>query len=162
MKNVLILYEKYTPVIDAVIYNIGNFANVECIQSFDNGTIDKSIYDLIINLGINNESDFNEVAVSHSLIPPFNDENGEIRTISEGFKVTGITIYYTKTKKIISQYPIFVHNDTRLDMLQQELNYVEQTLLPLVAEKILKNEAFETQNLLKQNSSCGGCSGCCH
>jgi folate-dependent phosphoribosylglycinamide formyltransferase PurN len=98
------------------------------------------------------------------LLPAFNSKEPVKDAILAGVKVTGITIYYTKSKIIIAQYPVFINNNTHYDELVQELDYIEQTLFPLVIQKVLNNEPFEVRALLNKSCSgnCGGCSGCSH
>lgn len=157
MKHVAILYSEYSPLIDAIRYQLQD-CEVDCITESKN--MDK--YDLVIRL----DGQYGgEALTSHySLLPAFNCEEPVREAILSGVKVTGITIYYTKSGKIVAQYPVFIKNDTHYDELKQELSYIEQTLFPLVIHKIINNEPFEVRALLNKSCSgnCGGCSGCSH
>lgn len=155
MKKVAILYKDYSPIIDAIKYQLSD-CDIDCLTASD----DIKGYDLVINLGI--EYDGEALMCHHSILPAFDTNEPVKDAILSGVKVTGITIYYTKSKKIVAQYPVFISNETHFDQLEQELKYIEQTLFPLVIKKILENEPFEIRKLL--NNSCGGscrsCSGC--
>lgn len=168
MKKIAILYKNQSPILDAIKYYLSDY-EVECLTTPSG--MDK--YDLVINLGV--EYDGEALACHHSLLPAYDTREPVKDAILDGVKVTGITIYYTKSKKIVAQYPVFINNDTHYDELKQELAYVEQTLFPLVIQKIVNNEPFETRTLLNSgcNGSCGdkgissnkcigGCSGCSH
>ena len=158
MKKLAILYSEYSPVIDAIKYTFPD-CTFDCLTAAD----DSENYDLIICLN-NKKAKGNAIACHHSLLPAFDCVEPEKEAILNGVKVTGITIYYPNTKKIIAQYPVFINNDTHYNDLKQELTYLEQTLLPLVAEKILNNEPFDIQKLVNKGcgGNCGGCSSCSH
>ena len=158
MKKIAILYSEYMPVIDAIKYNLSD-CTVDCIKT--SGNIKE--YDLVINL-CPNEYDTESIACRHSLLPAFDCEEPEKEAILAGVKVTGITVYYTKTRKIIAQYPVFIKNDTHFDELKRELDYLEQTILPLVAKKLINNEPFELSSIMNKGCSgnCGGCLSCNH
>lgn len=158
MKKLAVLYSEYSPVIDAIKYTLSD-CTTDCLTTADN----TENYDLIICLD-NKKAEGNAIACHHSLLPAFDCEEPEKEAILNGVKVTGITIYYPNTKKIIAQYPVFINNDTHYNDLKQELTYHEQTLLPLVAEKILNNEPFDIQKLVNKGcgGNCGGCSSCSH
>ena len=159
MKRIAVLYSEYTPLIDALKYGLKDYA-VDCLNTPE----DMAKYDLVIISDYKGKYEGDALACHHSLLPAFESENPEKDAILAGAKVTGVTIFFTNPKKIIAQYPIFIKNDTHYDELRQELTYVEQTLLPLVAQKILNNEPFEVSSLLNKtcSGSCGGCSSCNH
>ena len=78
-----------------------------------------------------------------------------------GVKVTGITIYNTKSKKIIAQYPVFIKDEFHYDELLQELKYIEQIIYPIVIEKIINKEPVEIKQFSPNGCSCsGGCNSC--
>lgn len=158
MKKIAILYTKYSPVIDAIKYRLKD-VSVDCMTSLN----DKD-YDLIVLSNYDGICEENALVCHYSLLPSFNCSNPAEQAILEGVKLTGITIYFSKTKKIVAQYPIFIDNDMHYDNLKQELNYAEQTLFPLVIEKIIKNEPFDINSLInnKCNRLCGGCTSCKH
>lgn len=105
------------------------------------------------------------IIVHHSLLPAFQSDNPVRDAILAGVKVTGVTLTYKD--KIVAQYPIFITNDMHYDELKMYLEYIENIMTPLVAEKIANNEAFEIQTLMK-SQKCGGhschgnCEGCSH
>ena len=157
MKKVAILYKDYSPIIDAIMYQLSD-CEVNCITQ----PIGMEKYDSVVNLGCNYDGE--ALACHNSLLPSFDCKEPVKEAMLFGVKVTGLTIYYTKSKKIVAQYPVFVGNDTHYDELNQELCYIEQTLFPLVIRKVLDNEPFEVRSLLNKTCSagCGGCSGCSH
>lgn len=157
MKKIAILYKNYSPVIDAIKYQLSD-CEVDCLTN----PSDMDRFDLVTNFGV--EYDGEALACHYSLLPAFDCKEPVKEAILAGVKVTGISIYYTKSKKIAAQYPVFINNDTHFEDLEQELKYIEQTLFPLVIEKVLNNEPFEVQTLLNKScsGSCGGCNKCSH
>lgn len=160
MKKVAIIYSEYTPVIDAIISYLKGFE----VQIFDLYTQELGDFDLIVNTNYKNEIPENHINVHYSLLPVFQDEEPVKQAFLAGVKVTGITFYYTNPQRIIAQYPIFISNFSHYDDVERELEYLEQTIYPLILEKILNNEPFEIRQLLSQGCSgnCGGCSSCKH
>ena len=155
MKKVEILYTEYAPVIDAIKYQLQD-CEIDCLTEPNNN----ENYDLVINFGV--KYDGEALACHYSLLPAFNVQEPVKEAILAGVKVTGITIFYTKSKKIVAQYPVFIKNYSHYDDIEQELKYVEQALFPLVIQKVLKNEFFDAKELLKGGcaGNCGGCNGC--
>ncbi len=160
MKKVAIIYSEYTPVIDAIISCLKDFE----VKAFDSYTQELSDFDLIVNTNYKNEISENHINVHYSLLPAFQGDEPVKQAFLVGVKVTGITFYYTNPQRIIAQYPIFISNFSHYDDVERELAYLEQTIYPLILEKILKNEPFEIRNLLSKGCSgnCGGCSSCKH
>ena len=160
MKKVAIIYSEYTPVIDAIISYLKDFE----VKIFDSYTQELSDFDLIVNTNYKNEISENHINVHYSLLPAFQGDEPVKQAFLVGVKVTGITFYYTNPQRIIAQYPIFISNFSHYDDVERELAYLEQTIYPLILEKILKNEPFEIRNLLSKGCSgnCGGCSSCKH
>lgn len=163
MKKAAILYSNYTPTIDAILSRLDGKVEVNCFDQIPN-CIDE--FDLVIDINYTGETEVNSIKIHHSLLPAFEGDEPLREAILTGVKVTGITVYYTKPFKIIAQYPVFITGDKHYDDLEQEISYLEQTIYPLVIEKVLNNEAFEIKTLLKSSGSCsgncGGCSGCSH
>ena len=161
MKKVAILYSDYIPLIDAIKYQLSNVAEVDCYTEYNQNL---SKYDLLLSCGYKGNIDFEFLTCHNSLLPAFTDEFPEKQAIEKGAKVTGITIFWGKSNRIVTQYPVFIYNDARYEELKQELDYLVQTILPYVAEKIIKNEQFEIQSFMrgshKCSSSCRGCKGC--
>ena len=157
MKKIAILYKNYSPIIDAIKYQLQD-CEINCLTKPN----EKENYDLVINLGV--QYDGEALACHYSLLPAFASAEPVKEAILSGVKVTGITIYYTESKKIIAQYPVFIKNDSHYDDLEQELKYIEQTLFPLIIQKIIQNEPFEVHALMKPSCSgdCGGCKSCNH
>ena len=153
MKKVAVLYSKYIPLIDA-IKSMGYV--VDCYTSPD---FNPDEYDLVVSAGYKEEVPFNTIKSHLSLLPAFEESEPVKDAFLAGVKVTGVTIFLTKSKRIIAQYPVFIHNDAHYEELKQELEYIEQTLFPIVIDKILKNEPFECRTLLNTRP-CGGCKGC--
>ena len=161
MKKLLIVYSDYTPTIDAIAYQIKDIAELKVLKEDEYCRTNIDDYDFVISINCKNKID-NSISVYHSLQLDLNEENPVKKAILTGQKVTGITVYYTNNNKIISQYPVFITNETHYEYLVQELEYIEQILLPKVIEKIIKNEPFETQNLMQTASKFGGCQICKH
>ena len=157
MKRLLILYSDYSPVIDAIKYTLQDTVEIVCEKEHLSEVSD---YDLIVIVGSYNYEDTDAIKVHYSLLPAFNGEEPVKEAIIAGAKVTGITFFYTKTKKIIAQYPIFIKNDSHYEDIEQELKYIEQTLYPIIIEKILNCEQFEIKSLVSNSCCTGGCSGC--
>lgn len=151
MKKLAIIYSEYTSVIDAIKYNLSD-CKIEIFQSLSRNEDD---FDLIIKLN-GGVYGGNALACHHSLLPAFNCENPEKQAILEGVKVTGITFYMTKSKKIVYQYPIFIKNETHFDDLEKELEYLEQALFPIIVKNLINNKPIELQNNCKK-SCCGNC-----
>lgn len=156
MKKAIILYSDYSPTVDAIKYKLSDF-EVVCQNTTDNVQED----DIVFLSNYNGKFDGDAIACHYSLLPAFDSETPARDAILAGVKVTGLTIYHTKTKKIIAQYPIFIKDDMHYDELLQELTYAEQTIYPIAAEKILKGEPFEL-NSLTGCGNCGGCKSCSH
>lgn len=159
MKKLALLYSTYTPTIDSIIAHLKDF-DVTCLTALDN----LDTYDLVANINYKSEIEQNHVAVHHSLLPAFESKEPVKDAILAGVKVTGITFYYTNPKKIITQYPIFISNASHYDDVAKELEYLEQTIYPLILERLLENKPFEIRNLLSKGCSgnCGGCNSCKH
>ena len=158
MKRLLILYSEYTPVIDAIKYSLQELAEVVCAEKVPEK---KDKYDLIVLSNYNGKVDFEAVNIHYSLLPAFTGNEPVKDAILAGVKVTGVTVFYTKSKKIISQYPIFINNSMHYEEVLEELKYIVQTLYPQVIEKIIKNELFETRSRMAQGYGCsGGCAKC--
>lgn len=157
MKKVAILYKDYSPIIDAIKYELSD-CQVDCLTS--SSAMDK--YDIVINFGINYDGE--ALTCHHSLLPAFDSKEPVKDAILAGVKVTGVTIYYTKSKRIIAQYPIFIDNSKHYDEIKQEILYIEQVLLPIVAKKILDNKPFDVRTIINGGCghNCGGCSACSH
>ena len=161
MKTLAIFYSEYSPTIDAIKYHLQNIKIVE------NPSLTEG-YDLCVLCSYNKALDVNAVNIHHSLLPTFDSETPIRDAFLSGVKVTGLTIYYTKTKQIIAQYPIFISNSDHYDDIKNTITYLEQIIYPLVIEKLLLNEPFDIKDLLKQHNnsasccSCGGCGQCKH
>lgn len=155
MPKVAILYSNPAPLVDALQSKLSWCQ----IDLFNDADFDINLYDHIISAGYKKELNFNVLTSNLSLLPAFDEKEPVKAAFEAGVKVTGVSVYYTKPRRIIAQYPIFIYNDAHYDELVHELEYIEQTLFPLVAEKIIKNEAFETQALMN-GGNCFHCSGC--
>lgn len=158
MKKLAILYSEYTPTIDAVKFQLDGIADIHTFKSEDE--IDFERYDIVVAVNYDGETKNNVLKTHYSLLPSFEGDEPLKQAILSGVKVTGITVYYSGTKEIITQYPIFIKNGTHYDEILQELKYLEQTILPLAIKKILQNEPFEIRDLIGGNSCSGSCAGC--
>lgn len=159
MKKVVIIYSKYTPTIDAIIAHLKDF-EVKAVNSVE----EIGACDLLVNTNYDKEIPQNHINVHYSLLPAFSDNEPVKEAFLAGVKVTGISFYYTNPERIIAQYPIFISNFSHYDDIERELEYLEQTIYPLILEKILRNEPFEIRKLLTKGCSgnCGGCDSCKH
>lgn len=159
MKKVVIIYSKYTPTIDAIIAYLKDF-EVKAVNSVE----EIGACDLLVNTNYEKEIPQNHINVHYSLLPAFSDNEPVKEAFLAGVKVTGISFYYTNPERIIAQYPIFISNFSHYDDIERELEYLEQTIYPLILEKILRNEPFEIRKLLTKGCSgnCGGCDSCKH
>jgi phosphoribosylglycinamide formyltransferase-1 len=160
MKKLAILYSEYTPTVDLLINYFKDFE----VTAFDKISPELKDYDLILGVNFNQETEYNILNTHYSLLPAFGGENPLEEAILAGAKVSGITIYYTNPFKIVTQYPVFITNDKHFDEIQKEMEYLEQTIYPLVVDKIIRGEQFEIRELLGRNSCggghCGKCGGC--
>ena len=157
MKKLAVIYSKYSPTVDAIKYNLQQY-QVDCFcEKIDN----TSSYDLIVLVNCHDKNNTNTLRCHHSLLPAFDSDEPERDAILAGAKVSGITIL--QNNEIIAQYPVFITSDMHYEDLKQELNYLEQTIYPIVIGKVLNNEPFELKTLLGKNNCCqGGCLGCTH
>ena len=160
MKRIAVLYSCYTPTIDAIKFKLAD-CNIVCLNDCKDFS-DLTNFDLVVSINYKNKIDIEHLAVHHSLLPAFDCENPIEQSILSGVKVTGITFYYEKSRKIIAQYPLFIKNETHYDELEKEFSLLEQSLYPIVIEKIINNEQIDANSLLGKKSCCGGCSGCTH
>ncbi|MBR1775735.1 hypothetical protein IJ750_01505 [bacterium] len=158
MKRVAILYSNHTPTVDAVTAKLSSMG----ISSYQNPDIESEDFDLVILCNSKTKLNFkNAINIHHSLLPAYDSSEPVKDAILGGAKVTGLTVFYTNPYKIITQYPIFIRNDRHFDEIEQELNLIEQTIYPLVIEKILNNEPFEIQELINRKSNCSNnCEQC--
>ncbi len=168
MKNVIISYSTYTPTIDAILYQLEKYANirVHLFGNVENESPEYNSDDIIILINGDKNKYNNAIACHYSLLPAFKSDDPVKQALLEGVKVTGITIYYTGSNKILTQYPVFIKNDTNYVELKQELEYLEQIIFPLVIESIINNTSIDISLLLNNKrgcgGNCGGCNGCKH
>ncbi len=155
MKNVLILYSEYLPVIDAII-SANNDTKFETMTEIPENL---EQFDLIIDVNFVGEINANVLKCHHSLLPAFSGEEPVKEAFLAGVKVTGITIF--DTKRIIAQYPIFISDEVHFDDIEKELEYLEQVIFPIVVKKIVANEPANLKTMLSgSKDKCRGCSGC--
>lgn len=156
MKKVGIICSNESPTVDA-IKNYLQDVEVVCLD----GTNTQEKFDLVVGLQVPDE--YVDINVHHSLLPAFTGEEPVKQAFLEGVKVSGISFYYAKTGKIIAQYPIFIKSNSHYDEILEEMQYLEQSLYPVIIKSILKNEFFEIEKFLNTGcSSCGGCKQCSH
>ena len=158
MKRVAVLYNEYSPLIDAIKTALPDI-QTDCFISLPDNISD---YDLVVCLDFLEKLQLNVIKVHYSLLPSFESQTPVKDAILAGVKLTGITVYYTKPFRILAQYPVFISNDMHYDDLLRELKYKEIALLPRVIQKILNNTSFESQDLLRNDrqGGCCDCSGC--
>ena len=159
MKKIAVLYTEYSPIIDIIKYHLS-----DCEIQIMTTPTDMGKYDYVILSNYEKEYSGNAILCHHSLLPAFDTETPVKDAFISGVKVTGITICYTNPRKIIAQYPVFIKYDMHYDELKQELSYLEQTLFPIILEKIIKRESFEIDKIVKKGcaKNCGGCLSCSH
>ena len=100
-----------------------------------------------------------------SLLPSFKGADAIQRAYMSGVKVSGVTVHWVTSDihggKIITQYPVLIGNSTHFDEFQQEIINMENTLYPIVIDKILKDEVFDFSDLIGGcGHSCGNCNSC--
>lgn len=157
MKKLAIIYSTYTPTIEA-IKNYLQEVDVVCLSK-EKALSSRDGFDLVAGLDV--DDSFVDINVHHSLLPSFEGDFPVKQAFLEGVKVTGISFYYTNPKKIIAQYPLFIKASSHYDEILQEMQYLEQSLYPLILDKILKNECFEISKLVNGGcSNCGDCGKC--
>lgn len=160
MKKLLILYSEYSPTIDAIKFKLQDSATIDCKVKAPSDEELKN-YNLIVLTDYKSKVDFDAVNIHYSLLPSFDGNEPVKDAIMSGVKVTGITIYNTKSKKIIAQYPVFIKDEFHYDELLQELKYIEQIIYPIVIEKIINKEPVEIKQFSPNGCSCsGGCNSC--
>ena len=120
-------------------------------------------FDLIASADFECQTDYKILKVHKSLLPLFEGSNPINEAIQAGVNVVGVSVYSINPYEIIAQYPIFFEKPYNYHIIAFELQIIEQILYPLVIEKVLNNEKFNTKTLMQQNScggNCGGCGGC--
>lgn len=107
------------------------------------------------------------INIHPSLLPAFKGSMNAIKdAFLAGVKVSGVTVHWVTSDvdggKIIAQYPVFITNETHFDEFEKEIHTLEHKLYPIVIEKIINDEVFEFQDLIKSSCSKGSCSsqGC--
>ena len=138
MKKVAILYSEYTPTIDAIKYALQD-TEIACFCDADKITEN---YDLIVTVNYKGNCQNKALVCHHSLLPAFNCDEPIKEALLSGVKVTGITIYITPSKKILFQYPVLISDDTNYTELESELNFLEQSIYPIVIKQFLNNPYF--------------------
>lgn len=110
------------------------------------------------------------INIHPSLLPSFKGDNPIKEAFLAGVKVSGVTVHYIDHEieggRIIAQYPVFIANDMHFDEFEYEIQTIEKKLYPIVIEKVLNDQVFDFQDLMKSscnNHSCGssGCGGKC-
>lgn len=103
------------------------------------------------------------ISIHQSLLPAFKGKDAIKQAFLAGVKVSGITIHYVTKEcdsgKIIAQYPIFIANDMHFDEFEYEINTIEKKLYPIVIEKVLNDQVFDFQDLMKSSCNNKGCGG---
>lgn len=105
------------------------------------------------------------INIHPSLLPSFRGNDAMQMAFMSGVKVSGVTVHWVTADldggKIITQYPVLIGNSTHFDEFKKEILKLENSLYPIVIDKILKDQVFDFQDLLgKCSSGCSGCSNC--
>ncbi|MDY6359331.1 MAG: formyltransferase family protein [Cyanobacteriota bacterium] len=141
-------------------YFASNDVEVKEISSLGN-TDD---FDMVI---IYNCPDFvtkNSINIHPALLPAYKGVlNPIIEAFNDGVKVSGITVH--KGDKILAQYPVLLSTDTHFDEFEQDMQNVQNKLVPVVVDCLLQDKVFDFQDLFKSpcvtSLNCKGC-GACH
>ena len=158
MKKIAIIYSQYSPTIDSIKSRLNGIK----IDLYTNHNFNGSEYDLIISVNFKEEIPFRTLYCHHSLLPAFNCNEPVKQAFLEGVKITGITIYFSNPRNIIFQYPLVIESDAHYDEIKQQLEYLEQSIYPVVIENILNNKPLNVKNLLGKSckGNCNSCKGC--
>ena len=107
------------------------------------------------------------INIHYSLLPSFRGTDELYRSFNSGVKVSGITIHTLaediENEKIVAQYPILIGNLMHFDEFENVIFNIEDSLYPIVVDKLLKDEVFDFSDLLNSHGcggSCGSCGGC--
>lgn len=107
------------------------------------------------------------INVHYSLLPSFKGRDELYRSFNSGVKVSGISIHTlaedVENEKIVAQYPILIGNLMHFDEFETGIYNIEDSLYPIVVDKLLKDEVFDFMDLLNSHNcggSCGSCGGC--
>lgn len=138
--------------------------NPENIQNY----FEMNKFDIVIINGffpkINKEvfSSGNFIKIQPSLLPAFPEETAIQDAFMAGVKVSGITIHTLEadcSNKILAQYPILISNLMHFDDFKMAVYNLENSIVPIVVEKLLDRKLFDFQDLF--NNSQGGCGRNC-
>lgn len=107
------------------------------------------------------------INIHPSLLPSFKGADAIQRAFLAGVKVSGVTVHWVTSDidggKIIAQYPVLIGNSTHFDEFNAEIINMENTLYPIVIDKILKDEVFDFSDFVGGcRHSCGDCNNCQH
>lgn len=107
------------------------------------------------------------INIHPSLLPSFKGTDAIQRAFVSGVKVSGVTVHWVTSDidggKIIAQYPVLIGNSTHFDEFKNEIINMENTLYPIVIDKILKDEVFDFSDLIGGcRDTCGSCTNCRH
>ena len=105
------------------------------------------------------------VNIHPSLLPSFKGSDAIQRAYLAGVKVSGVTVHWVTNEvdggKIIAQYPVLIGNTTHFDEFKEDIIRLENSLYPVVIEKILKDEVFDFSDLIGNcHNDCNECNGC--
>ena len=105
------------------------------------------------------------INIHPSLLPSFKGSDAIQRAFLAGVKVSGVTVHWVTSDidgcKIIAQYPVLIGNSTHFDEFKKEIIEMENTLYPIVIDKILKDEVFDFSDLVGGcTHSCNNCTSC--
>lgn len=109
----------------------------------------------------------NFIKIHPSLLPAFPEDTAIQDAFTSGVKVSGITVHSLgkdDNNKILAQYPILISNLMHFDDYKMAVYNLENSIVPIVIEKLLEKKLFDFQDLFNNSSKhCGGnCGGCGH
>lgn len=155
MKKIAILYSAYIPVIDAIKYRLSEH-NLKFLNYMPSN---KDEYDLIVDINLGDNDGAAVLKCHKSLLPAFSSDEPIKEAFLYGAKVSGVTFYYDNPFKIVAQYPIFISEVSHYDEIEEEANYLIQTLFPIIIEKCINGENIDLKVLTGRKCS-GSCTSC--
>jgi len=169
MKKAAIIYSNHTPLVDAVISRLDGL-NADFLSDLPDNNTDYNLVVILNGTFITKNLNTNVLACHYSLLPAFSGAEPVKEAVLAGVKVTGITVYFQNSGKIIAQYPLFIRPEAHFDEVETELAYLEQAVFPVVIENLVKDELVDIKTLFSANNGgkcggicegkCGGCNEC--
>ena len=152
LKNIALYnFRDTTKIIDYFVNQKIEFKELNKLEDTDK-------FDLVITHNCIDMLKNEMINVHPSLLPAYPSKDAIIKAFSDGVKVSGITIH-TK-EKIIAQYPIIIGLETHIDDFINEIQEIENKLLPIVIDTIINNRVFDFKDIFSNGCNRGGCSNC--